>query len=334
MTRIYRETKRAVVVASLLVVLAGAGPAAAQTVEYYHLDALGSVRAITDQTGAVLERHDYLPFGEEWNPPPSAAPRKFTGKERDAETGFDYFGARYLSATTGRFTTTDPAYTLGENLIDPQRWNRYAYVRNNPLRFIDPDGRDTWDLAIGFAQGIGHAALGVVTGPIALATNPAAVGRALAQDIRLLGYGLGHPGDVLDAYVSLATSANDADQRALGAAIGQGTAFAAIVLSPTAKVVPKGGPAADVAASTPVGRLGSPLNVAPGTNAPTTVGGRVYTGHALDRMQGRGLTPSVVEDTVARGTQTPGRQGASVYTTEQARVVVNPNGSVKTVMPK
>ena len=131
----------AVAVASLLAVLAGAWPAAAQTVEYYHLDALGSVRAITDQTGAVLERHDYLPFGEEWNPQPSTDPRMFTGKERDAETGFDYFGARYLSAKTARFTTTDPTFTLADNLVDPQRWNRYVYVRNSALRFLDKDGK-------------------------------------------------------------------------------------------------------------------------------------------------------------------------------------------------
>ena len=43
----------------------------------------------------------------------------------------------------GRFTTVDPVYTWQENLEDPQRWNRYAYVRNNPLRYVDPDGRDT-----------------------------------------------------------------------------------------------------------------------------------------------------------------------------------------------
>jgi RHS repeat-associated protein len=52
-----------------------------------------------------------------------------------------YFGARYYRADVGRFTTVDPAMTLQENLIDPQRWNRYAYVRNNPLRYVDPDGR-------------------------------------------------------------------------------------------------------------------------------------------------------------------------------------------------
>jgi RHS repeat-associated protein len=52
-----------------------------------------------------------------------------------------YFGARYYQAKLARFTTVDPVYTWRENLVDPQRWNRYAYGRNNPLRYVDPDGR-------------------------------------------------------------------------------------------------------------------------------------------------------------------------------------------------
>jgi RHS repeat-associated protein len=52
-----------------------------------------------------------------------------------------YFGARYYGSKIARFTTTDPVYTWRENLVDPQRWNRYAYARNNPLRYVDPDGR-------------------------------------------------------------------------------------------------------------------------------------------------------------------------------------------------
>jgi RHS repeat-associated protein len=122
---------------------------AADVVEYYHLDPIGNVRLITDQDGDIVERHDYYPFGEECTTGPCAANpgvgaghlRKFTGKERDAETGLDYFGARYYGAKIGRFTTVDPVYTWNENLLDPQRWNRYAYVRNNPLRYTDPDGR-------------------------------------------------------------------------------------------------------------------------------------------------------------------------------------------------
>ncbi|MBN8733917.1 MAG: RHS repeat-associated core domain-containing protein [Acidobacteria bacterium] len=65
---------------------------------------------------------------------------KFTGKERDAETGLDYFGARYMSAAQGRFTSPDPKLFSTRTIGNPQKWNRYAYVLNNPLVFIDPDG--------------------------------------------------------------------------------------------------------------------------------------------------------------------------------------------------
>ena len=134
-------------VRSSCVLAARAG--AADVVEYYHLDALGNVRLITDENGDVVERHDYYPFGEECTTGPCATnpgvgagqPRKFTGKERDAETGLDYFGARYYGSKIGRFTTVDPVYTWNDNLLDPQRWNRYAYGRDNPFRYVDPDGR-------------------------------------------------------------------------------------------------------------------------------------------------------------------------------------------------
>ncbi|MEP7305930.1 MAG: RHS repeat-associated core domain-containing protein [Acidobacteriota bacterium] len=121
-------------------------PAAAQpTVQYYHLDAVGSVRMITDQNGAVVAYHDYLPFGIETptpTPTPTVAdPRAFAGKERDQETGLDYFGARYYASQTGRFTTVDPGH-VGGNILDSQSWNGYAYARNNPLKFTDPTGAD------------------------------------------------------------------------------------------------------------------------------------------------------------------------------------------------
>jgi RHS repeat-associated protein len=70
----------------------------------------------------------------------------YTGKERDAETGLDYFGARYMSAAQGRFTSPDP-YMPSADVKDPQSWNRYVYTRNNPLRFVDPNGLDWKDLS-------------------------------------------------------------------------------------------------------------------------------------------------------------------------------------------
>lgn len=93
--------------------------------------------------------------------------------------------------------------------------------------------------------------------------------------------------------------------------------------------------AGEVSASTPVGRLGSPLSMAPGTNAGTTIGGRFYSGHALDAMQPRGLVPSVIEDTIARATASPGNvPGTIKYVTEQAVVVTNRSGQVVTAYPK
>lgn len=66
----------------------------------------------------------------------------FTGKERDAETGLDYFLARYYSGAQGRFTSADPVFMSKLRIGDPQQWNLYAYVRNNPGKYVDPDGRE------------------------------------------------------------------------------------------------------------------------------------------------------------------------------------------------
>jgi RHS repeat-associated protein len=62
-----------------------------------------------------------------------------TGKERDVETGLDYFEARYFSAPQGRFTSPDPS-SNGIAVADPQSWNLYSYVRNRPTRFVDIGG--------------------------------------------------------------------------------------------------------------------------------------------------------------------------------------------------
>jgi RHS repeat-associated protein len=67
---------------------------------------------------------------------------RYTGKERDAESGNDYFGARYYSSSMGRFSSPDPGWMLAADPSNPQTWNMYAYALNNPLTNIDPDGLD------------------------------------------------------------------------------------------------------------------------------------------------------------------------------------------------
>jgi RHS repeat-associated protein len=69
------------------------------------------------------------------------ARQQFTGKERDAETGLDYFESRYFSAAQRRFTSPDETFA-GQSLTNPQSWNMYAYALNNPLMITDPTGRE------------------------------------------------------------------------------------------------------------------------------------------------------------------------------------------------
>ena len=119
--------------------------------EYLIADHLGSTRMTTDASGACLALHDYLPFGEEIPTgtggrtgcygSSDAVRQQFTGKERDSETNLDYFGARYFSGAQGRFTSPDEPF-VDQYPSDPQSWNLYSYVRNNPLSNIDLDGRD------------------------------------------------------------------------------------------------------------------------------------------------------------------------------------------------
>jgi RHS repeat-associated protein len=82
----------------------------------------------------------------------------FTGKERDTESGNDYFGARYYASSMGRFMSPDPIIMNDLRMINPQRWNKYAYVINNPLILTDPTGKDAAYVNFsGMANGFGHA---------------------------------------------------------------------------------------------------------------------------------------------------------------------------------
>jgi RHS repeat-associated protein len=67
---------------------------------------------------------------------------QFTAKERDAETGLDYLGARYFSGAQGRLTSPDPKQFSLRTFANPQKWNKYAYTLNDPLALIDPDGKE------------------------------------------------------------------------------------------------------------------------------------------------------------------------------------------------
>ena len=114
---------------------------------YLTNDTLGSPRVITDSSGTVISRRDFMPFGEEISAiggrtsglgyQTDATRQKFTGYERDNETDLDFAQARMYNKNHGRFTSPDPIAGL---LVNPQSHNKYAYVWNNPLILTDPTG--------------------------------------------------------------------------------------------------------------------------------------------------------------------------------------------------
>ncbi len=113
----------------------------ANNVHYYLSDHLGSSTKIISSTGVVEEESDYTAFGTELPGSSGTNRYKFTGKERDTESGLDFFEARYYGSNMGRFMSPDP---MGGHYEDPQTLNRYSYVRNNPINLTDPTGLDFW----------------------------------------------------------------------------------------------------------------------------------------------------------------------------------------------
>jgi RHS repeat-associated protein len=153
------------------------GPPTDHGTKFLLMDHLRSTRVLVASDGTSPKRYDYLPFGEEipqgtdgrgseyssgmYPSPVGLQTLEFTGKERDAETGLDYFGARYFSAAQARFTSPDwsekPVPAPYADLRDPQTLSRYTYVRNNPLLLTDPDGHGVWSFLSKLGNAFGEA---------------------------------------------------------------------------------------------------------------------------------------------------------------------------------
>jgi RHS repeat-associated protein len=107
-------------------------------------DWLGTKRAEYTPDG-LLSTFFSLPYGNGLSTSGNAADpteHHFTGKERDSESGLDYFGARHYGSSLGRFMQVDPKQFSLRTLVNPQKWNKYVYVLNNPLALIDPNGME------------------------------------------------------------------------------------------------------------------------------------------------------------------------------------------------
>ena len=153
---------------------------------YYHSDHLGSAQLITDNEGKEYERIEYTPYGEYWiekrAPENKTLPFKFTGKERDEETGLYYYGVRYLDPKTSRWLSADPALSdyipmapvndeakkHNQNLpgmggiYNTVNFHLYHYAGNNPVKYTDPDGNTLdanlfWEETLNLSENLGQA---------------------------------------------------------------------------------------------------------------------------------------------------------------------------------
>jgi RHS repeat-associated protein len=113
---------------------------------WMHDDLQGNGRKMTDSGGLVKYRAEFSPFGQtmmDWaaSGNPGINSKKFTGYERDAATGLDYAGARMYGSNRGRFPHPDSLGLKAADLRKPESLNRYAYTRNDPVNFVDPNGQ-------------------------------------------------------------------------------------------------------------------------------------------------------------------------------------------------
>lgn len=148
---------------------------------YLTTDHLGSPRVITDKTGNVVARRDFMPFGEELGAGvgtrsttlnyaatgTDTVRKRFTGYEKDQETQLDFAEARMYQNKHGRFTAVDPLMASA-SLGDPQTFNRYVYTGSNPINRIDQNGLEyclagngdvSWSGGLGKACGSGLTTL-------------------------------------------------------------------------------------------------------------------------------------------------------------------------------
>lgn len=148
--------------------------------------------AVTDASGAVIEKHVYWPYGQQLMENTTGVHHLFTGQERDFWTPLYYYHARYYDFMEARFIQPD---TIVPDPANPQDLNRYSYVSNNPLKYTDPTGHSygsTNSSACVVTNFCGGGSGGLLFG--LAATSSSGFSFAGTADYSSSGYGLGNAG--------------------------------------------------------------------------------------------------------------------------------------------
>ena len=150
----------------------------ADGLKYVYPDHLGSSSRMADSSGNQVKAQWYLPFGGDAKETGDAKARyRYTGKEKD-DSGLYYYGARYYDDAVGRFLAAD---SVLPDVYDPQQLNRFAYVRNNPVKLVDPDGHAAAIAVIALGAFLYSYATGKVVVIVGITISAAAITAVVAE---------------------------------------------------------------------------------------------------------------------------------------------------------
>ncbi len=249
---------------------------------YFHTDHLGSISVITDENGLVVERLSYDAWGKRrfangaddpTGSITSETTRGFTGQEELSVSGLVHLNGRVYDPLLARFTSPD---TTTESPFDPQDWNRYSYVGNDPLAFTDPSGHCFlgcfWQHIVSnpivraVVQIVATVVLAAVLTPVAAvigfaasaATTAAGIGAAALSASIVTGLSGGNLGQILRAgLIAGATAFGFAEVSSLSAANAMGNPAAAYAENVPAM------PWSDACHPSPRGALAAPARYLP-----------------------------------------------------------------------
>ena len=285
---------------------------------FTHTDVLGSPILLTDAQAQVVGEYDYDPFGNLVGTDGTEATKYlFTGQEYDSESDLYYYNARYYNPVIGRFISRDASQGKMGDMLSR---NGYVYVKNNPLKYLDPTGNEEENsLSIAsidwnkINRGLDKTQKGInfVGDILTFGTFSSGFDRAGEAGSRVAREGASVKTIGKAVYdVGVGTFETGLGALGTGVALGEVRLLAApYLLGRNIENDVKW-----VSPSTPVGSRNMPLQVPNGTNSPTVIGGQEFSGHAIDKLQKFGIPPSVVNNVVNNGVAIPGKTiGTTMY---------------------